>query len=1099
MKPRLILATLFVLLSNVTIAQTIIFSESMGTATSAKAISVHEFDNGFDNPDLSMTDGGAVNPADIRGTSPYQNITNNANVWFSGNTGEYGFAIENIDASGYSGLTLQFDYRKENTPSHAAFAVQYWNGSAWENIANTAAALFNEAASATAMWYLSKIIALPTAAQVSNLKLRFVKTGGVAIRIDNIFLKGSNTCAPASNIITPTSGPAGTIVTVTATSSNLIGATATVGGVSAAVTQISSTQIQVTIPAGAQTGALVTTIGGGCNVSNPFTVINSVITSCQGSGSARNKVFISEVTDHGTGGHSYIELYNATGSTINLLNYKVNIHNNGATSATSSITLPSYNLANNTAYLIGIGGTDATTQYASVVANITSGVGGVNGNDHIRLLDNTGTWIDLWGTTSNTNFTIATKNYFYRRKNAGITAPSTTWNANDWTSGVPVNYDDIGLYDYSVGVPPVVNIQPVFTPSCLTSTLSLTASEGFVGGNALAYQWYYAAPNATIWTAIPATAPFSNVNTATLLISDISGLDNYQFYAQVRENTSTCFTATRATMVRISNSVWNGTSWTPATTPTSASLVRITGNYNTTTNGNLDACSVVVTNGATLRISPSNYVSIENNLEVQSGGILIVESDGSLVMQRNTGTVTNNGTLQVKRTTTAYKKFDYTYWSSPVTAANITTTFSGWRLDYGFSFNTANYTDVNNDGFDDDNNSWIPIPNNTVATKGVGYAIMMPTVSVPSFPAPGTTVTFSGAVNNGIINVPVVLSSNTQPSTYDFNLIGNPYPSAVDGTLLIQNNATLNTLYFWTHRTAIANATPGPNTYNYVVDDYATYNLSGGVASASGSAPPSGKIASGQGFFAEVDAAGTVQFRNEYRSKLFANNDFYRQVTSERDRIWLNFENTDGLFSQQLIGYFNEATNAVDRGYDGATLASQNSVSFYSLLDSSNYRIQGRAPFTITDEVPLGFKAVQGTFKISIPFIEGQLAALDAVYLEDKQLGIIHNLKAFPYNFSTNAGVFNNRFVLKYTTESLAISDVNIDSELVMITNYNQISIKSTNEMANVQLFDMLGRLVYESDIESTYFTTSLLATNGVLIAKVLFKNGQRVDRKIQL
>lgn len=1092
MNLKFIVSTVVILLCTHIQAQTIIFSESMGVASSSTAISVHEFNNGFDNPDLSMTDGGAAKPADIRGTdSSSPTPANNANVWFT-TSDDRGFAIENIDASGYSGLTLQFNYRKQDNDKHATFAVQYWNGSAWINIANTAAALFSSGVNDLAGWYPSKVVNLPAAAQVSNLKIRFLKTGSIAIRIDNVVLKGNNTCAPAANIISPQSGPVGTEVTVTATQGDLIGATATIGGVSAVVTPISSTQIKVAVPSGAQTGSIVTTIGSGCNVASPFIVIDNLLAGCQGSGTIRNKIFISEVTDHGTGGHSYIELYNATGSTVNLLNYKVNIHNNGASVANSSIALPSYNLVNNSYYLIAIGGTDAINQYASVTANLTSGVGGLNGNDHIRLVDNTNTWIDLWGNTSNTFFTVATKNYYYRRKNTGITAPNTTWNPNDWTSAVPVNYSNIGVYNFTSGTPPIVNSQPSYSPSCLSTTLSVAASEGFNGGNALAYQWFYAAPGNTTWAAVPNSAPYSGVTTANLQISDVTSLDNYQFYAQVRENTATCYTATHATIIRVPTFVWNG-AWLPAT-PTSSSLVRITTNYDTALHGNLDACSIVVANGATLRIAPENYAFIQNNLEVQTGATLIVENNGSLVMERNTGIVTNNGVTNVRRTTTTYKKFDYTYWSTPVTSPNIAATFAGWRLDYGFTFNPATYTDLNHDGFDDDNNSWIPITTPTM-TRGVGYAIMMPTTA-PSYPAPGTTINFSGAVNNGIIDVPVALSANPAPSEYDFNLIGNPYPSAIDGTLLIQNNTTLNTLYFWTHRTAIA-STPGPNVYNFTVDDYATFNLSGGTASDSGSLPPTGKIASGQGFFTDVTANGTVQFRNEFRSKAYLNNDFYKNQQVQRDRIWLNFESQQGLFSQLLVGYFPEATNGIDRGYDGATLASQNSVSFYSLINGNSYRIQGKAPFSISDLVPLGFKAVAGTYHISIPFKEGQLSTLSEIYLEDKQLGVIHNLNEGNYTFTTMAGTFNQRFVLRYTTESLGIDEQIPVPDVQLITKDHRLIIRSANEMTNVQLYDMLGRKVFESKIDGAAFSTYLPSVNGTLVAKITFADAKQTTRKI--
>src|SRR5690606_36455831 len=125
-----------------------------------------------------------------------------------------------------------------------------------------------------------------------------------------------------------------------------------------------------------------------------------------GTGAARTQLFISEVTDHGSGSHSYVEIFNATGAAVNVQNYTLRIHNNGAGSPTSTITLPSYSLANNTAYVVAFGSTQSTIAYGGITANYTSNVSGINDNDNIRLHNNSGTWIDLWGSTTGNVFTV---------------------------------------------------------------------------------------------------------------------------------------------------------------------------------------------------------------------------------------------------------------------------------------------------------------------------------------------------------------------------------------------------------------------------------------------------------------------------------------------------------------------------------------------------------------------------------------------------------------------------------------------------------------------------------------------------------------------
>ncbi|HRG57776.1 MAG TPA: PKD domain-containing protein [Bacteroidia bacterium] len=184
-------------------AQTTIFSETMGTVGGTTTIAAHETANGFDNDSYTMTNGAATVSADIRATSAstgYTGASGSANVFFTTTNNQYGFAIEGIDASTFSSLQVQFGYRKENAANHATFAVEFWNGSAWVNVANTPANLFNEANNAALGWYLSKSLALPPAAQISGLKIRFLKSGTLSIRVDDVKLTG---IAGATPTITP--------------------------------------------------------------------------------------------------------------------------------------------------------------------------------------------------------------------------------------------------------------------------------------------------------------------------------------------------------------------------------------------------------------------------------------------------------------------------------------------------------------------------------------------------------------------------------------------------------------------------------------------------------------------------------------------------------------------------------------------------------------------------------------------------------------------------------------------------------------------------------------------------------------------------------
>ncbi|MBW7887839.1 MAG: endonuclease [Bacteroidetes bacterium] len=208
---------LFLFFPALLFSQSTIFTETFGAPSGNTAISAFEASNGFDNDNLTMTDGGAANPADVRNNSTastgYANASGAGQIYFTTQAGsaaptdERGFAIEGIDASPYSDLKLSFAVRKEGGAgtAFANFAVQFWDGSAYQNIAVNG---FPTSSNAVG-WYFIANVALPPAAQINGLKIRFVKTGSIACRLDDVTLTAGSssgggdddtTSTPATNI-----------------------------------------------------------------------------------------------------------------------------------------------------------------------------------------------------------------------------------------------------------------------------------------------------------------------------------------------------------------------------------------------------------------------------------------------------------------------------------------------------------------------------------------------------------------------------------------------------------------------------------------------------------------------------------------------------------------------------------------------------------------------------------------------------------------------------------------------------------------------------------------------------------------------------------
>src|SRR5690606_9036775 len=91
---------------------------------------------------------------------------------------------------------------------------------------------------------------------------------------------------------------------------------------------------------------------------------------------------------------------------------------------------------------------------------------------------------------------------------------------------------------------------------------------------------------------------------------------------------------------------------------------------------------------------------------------------------------------------------------------------------------------------------------------------------------------FTGVPNNGAYDI---------AASYQFNGIGNPYPSPVDADEFILQNG-ISTLYFWTNNNAPVNGS-----YD-TVNNWATYVVGSGTTANGGGLEPNGIIPSGQGF-----------------------------------------------------------------------------------------------------------------------------------------------------------------------------------------------------------------------------------------------------------
>ncbi|HEY1195256.1 Ig-like domain-containing protein [Flavobacterium sp.] len=502
-------------------------------------------------------------------------------------------------------------------------------------------------------------------------------------------------------------------------------------------------------------------------------------------------------------------------------------------------------------------------------------------------------------------------------------------------------------------------------------------------------------------------------------------------------------------------------------------------NSSQTLSSDLKVCSCTVNANYTLTVPKDVTLTVDETINVADGGKLLILDGGSLMQTSTSKSMfTGNSTAFEIQRTASVRRYDFTYWSMPVTKAGFKMKHlsPNTLADKYFYFDTA----VGN---------WALDYNGEMdMLTGIGYNIRAPQ-DHDLTTASDFIGKFTGTPNNG--DIPTAVAAGK------WNLIGNPYPSAIDADQFLDENDGVGALYFWAHANLPVN--DGTDIYYRYKDDFVTYN---GLGTA-GPAPFDGYIAAAQGFIIKAPTA-TINFNNGQR-RSGNNTKFFKtaKTTVEKHRLWLNFSNAAGDVKQILVGYAQGATNALDTNFDATSMAASGSIDFYSINSSKKLVIQGRAwPFVKTDVVTFGYMAAsKGDYTISINKADGIFNEDQEVFLHDKTTGKMTNLRLENYKFTSEAGTFNSRFVIRYVNTTLGTDDFeNVENGVFVSVKSKIVNVKSyTENISEVQIYNIAGQTLYSKNkINSNELQISnLLSDNQVLIVKVILENGAVVTKKI--
>lgn len=208
----------------------------------------------------------------------------------NGNCGGSGFetiTLPNVDVSLYTAVTFSFDYN----------AVGFDNGDDlkyelfFDNVSQGEVVVVNGSSNTSTGGWITETVNIPNTVTNVSVILSAKQNGGSDYGgFDNVVLEGTSTCTPATiSSVSPTSGPEGSTVTITASSGDLTGGSVSFNGTPATIVSSNATTIVCTVPVGATSGDLTIIDGQPCSTTfSSFTVTCGATTEPTSNASSLN-------------------------------------------------------------------------------------------------------------------------------------------------------------------------------------------------------------------------------------------------------------------------------------------------------------------------------------------------------------------------------------------------------------------------------------------------------------------------------------------------------------------------------------------------------------------------------------------------------------------------------------------------------------------------------------------------------------------------------------------------------------------------------------------------------------------------------------------
>lgn len=466
-------------------------------------------------------------------------------------------------------------------------------------------------------------------------------------------------------------------------------------------------------------------------------------------------------------------------------------------------------------------------------------------------------------------------------------------------------------------------------------------------------------------------------------------------------------TYTNSTTVTINST----TNWTSLSNVGTGTDVTIPNGVELTVNANASCSGITIQNGGKLTINTSTTLSTSAVL-IEEGGSLI-DNGGNTLPALADKTIAGNASGSL---------WQWHFLSSPVVNQPITGT--GNFIDFGN--NPANVDFYKYDP-SATTQSWINIKDgngvlNTadwgsspVFEIGRGYLV--------SYNSTSTSKTFDGNLNTGDANITLVANK--------FNLIGNPFPSAINWVGASYANLGSNSVWIYNE------------------------NKSGG---AGYEIFTSGTIAPMQGFFIKSATATTITLANSIRTH--NSSTFYKNSTLSFNEFILKFSNGNN-WDVSNIQFMNNASANEDRN-DALKLFSMNTAIpqvYTTISTGQKFAVNALPELNANTTVPVGiYVPANGNYTISADGL-ANFSHCTSITLEDLKTNTTQNLMQNPvYSFTAATTDNANRFVLHFAT-AVGVNEIG-NSNGGIYAYDNNIYVNTNGQIKQICVYNAMGQLV---------------------------------------